>query len=352
MRRPGEFLVSRAAAIMADHPTDTLARPLRDLRISVTDRCNFRCTYCMPKSQFGADHAFLDRAALLDFAEIERLVRVFAGLGVRKIRLTGGEPLVRPHLEQLIERIAGVDGIDDIALTTNGSLLSAARARTLADAGLGRVTVSLDGLDDATFMAINDVGFPVARVLDGIGHADGAGLPVKINAVVQRGVNEDQILPLAGYFRGSGHILRFIEFMDVGTTNGWRLEDVVSAREIRDRIHAVWPLEPAAPNYAGEVANRWRYRDGTGEVGLIASVTQPFCRGCTRARLSAEGSLYTCLFAGVGTDLRGLLRSGAADARLRDEVAGIWQRRDDRYSEQRSEETVRRPRVEMSYIGG
>jgi cyclic pyranopterin phosphate synthase len=352
MRRQGEFLVSRAAAIMADNPTDTLARPLRDLRISVTDRCNFRCTYCMPKSQFGADHAFLDRAALLDFAEIERLVRVFAGLGVRKIRLTGGEPLVRPHLEQLIERIAGVDGIDDIALTTNGSLLSAARARTLADAGLGRVTVSLDGLDDATFMAINDVGFPVARVLDGIGHAHGAGLPVKINAVVQRGVNEDQILPLAGHFRGSGHILRFIEFMDVGTTNGWRLEDVVSAREIRDRIHAVWPLEPAAPNYAGEVANRWRYRDGTGEVGLIASVTQPFCRGCTRARLSAEGSLYTCLFAGVGTDLRGLLRSGAADARLRDEVAGIWQRRDDRYSEQRSEETVRRPRVEMSYIGG
>ena len=332
--------------------TDTLDRPLRDLRISVTDRCNFRCTYCMPKEQFGSDHAFLDRASLLDFDEIERLVRLFVEQGVRKIRLTGGEPLVRSGLEQLVERIAGVDGVDDIALTTNGSLLSQARARALADAGLGRITVSLDALDDARFMAINDVGFPVAKVLEGIDNAHAAGLGVKINAVVQRGVNDDQVLPLAGYFRGSGHVLRFIEFMDVGTTNGWRLEDVVSAREIRDRIHAVWPIEPLTPNYRGEVANRWAYRDGTGEIGLIASVTQPFCRGCTRARLSAEGALYTCLFAGVGTDLRGLLRSGVPDERLRSEIRGIWSRRADRYSELRSDETVIRPKVEMSYIGG
>jgi cyclic pyranopterin phosphate synthase len=332
--------------------TDTLERPLRDLRISVTDRCNFRCTYCMPKEQFGADHAFLDRGALLDFDEIERLVRLFVEQGVRKIRLTGGEPLVRTGLERLVERIAGVTGIEDIALTTNGSLLSARRARALADAGLRRITVSLDAYEDATFMAINDVGFPVGKVLEGIDHADAAGLGVKINTVVQRGVNEDQVLPLAGYFRGSGHVLRFIEFMDVGTTNGWRLDDVVPAREIRDRIDSVWPLQPLTPNYGGEVAKRWAYRDGTGEIGLIASVTQPFCRGCTRARLSAEGALYTCLFAGVGTDLRGLLRSGAADDRLRDEIRGIWTRRADRYSELRTDETVIRPKVEMSYIGG
>ncbi len=335
-----------------DTLTDRLDRPLRDLRISVTDRCNFRCTYCMPKEQFGADHAFLPRHALLDFDEIERLVRVFAGQGVRKIRLTGGEPLVRKGIADLIGRIAAVPGIDDIALTTNASLLSASEARALVDAGLERVTVSLDALDDATFMAINDVGFPVDKVLKGIDNAAEAGLGVKINAVIQRGVNEDQILPMAGYFRGSGHILRFIEFMDVGTTNGWRLDDVVSAREIRDRIDAVWPIEPADPNYFGEVADRWRYRDGTGEIGIIASVTQPFCRGCTRARLSAEGSLYTCLFAGVGYDLRGLLRSGADDARLEEEIAGIWGQRADRYSELRSDETVLQPKVEMSYIGG
>lgn len=332
--------------------TDRLDRPLHDLRISVTDRCNFRCTYCMPKELFGADHAFLPRDSLLDFEEIERLVRLFAGHGVRKIRLTGGEPMVRPKLEQLVERIARVDGIEDIALTTNGSLLSRGRAQALADAGLSRVTVSLDGLDDATFMAINDVGFPVGKVLEGIDNAAATGLPVKINAVVQRGVNENQILPLAGYFRGSGHVLRFIEYMDVGTTNGWRMEDVVPAREIRDRIDAVWPIEPLDPNYPGEVADRWRYRDGTGEIGLIASVTQPFCRGCTRARLSAEGTLFTCLFAGVGHDLRGLLRSGADDDRLDAEIAAIWTRRADRYSELRSEETVLRPKVEMSYIGG
>ena len=331
---------------------DHFHRPLRDLRISVTDRCNFRCTYCMPREQFGADHVFLAREALLGFDEIERLVRVFAAHGVEKIRLTGGEPLVRPKLEQLIERVARIDGIRDIALTTNASLLSAGRAQTLADAGLSRITVSLDALDDAVFMAMNDVGFPVARVLEGIEHASAAGLPVKINTVVQRAVNDEQILPLAGYFRGSGHILRFIEFMDVGTTNGWRLADVVSAREIHDRIDEVFPLIAADPNYSGEVANRYRYRDGTGEIGLIASVTQPFCRGCTRARLSAEGALYTCLFAGVGHDLRGLLHSGASDGRLAEEIGAIWGRRRDRYSELRSAETVARDKVEMSYIGG
>jgi len=332
---------------------DQLGRGLRDLRISVTDRCNFRCTYCMPKEQFGADHEFLARDSLLGFDEIERLVRRFAGFGVRKLRLTGGEPLVRSRLEDLIERLAAVDGIDDIALTTNGSLLTPARARGLAAAGLSRVTVSLDALDDDVFMAINDVGFPVARVLAGINNAAEAGLgPVKINAVVKRGVNEDQILPMAGYFRGSGHVLRFIEFMDVGTTNGWRLDDVVPAREIRDRIDAVFPLETLQPNYPGEVARRWRYRDGSGEIGLIASVTQPFCRGCTRARLSAEGALYTCLFAGVGTDLRGLLRCGVGDDRLDEEIAAIWTGRADRYSELRSAATPATRKVEMSYIGG
>ncbi len=334
-------------------PVDQLGRMLRDLRISVTDRCNFRCTYCMPKEQFGADHEFLARESLLDFAEIERLVRRFVAHGVRKIRLTGGEPMVRAKLEHLVERLAAIEGIEDIALTTNGSLLTPARARALADAGLTRVTVSLDALDDAVFMAVNDVGFPVAKVLEGIENAADAGLgPVKVNAVIKRGANDDQILPMAGYFRGSGHILRFIEFMDVGTTNGWRLDDVVTAREIRDRIDAVFPLETLQPNYPGEVARRWRFRDGTGEIGIIASVSQPFCRGCTRARLSAEGALYTCLFAGVGTDLRGLLRSGVDDARLDEEIRAIWLGRDDRYSELRSDETVRAQKVEMSYIGG
>ena len=334
-------------------PVDQLGRMLRDLRISVTDRCNFRCTYCMPKEQFGADHEFLARESLLDFAEIERLVRRFVAHGVRKIRLTGGEPMVRAKLEHLVERLAAIEGIEDIALTTNGSLLTPARARALADAGLTRVTVSLDALDDAVFMAVNDVGFPVAKVLEGIENAADAGLgPVKVNAVIKRGANDDQILPMAGYFRGSGHILRFIEFMDVGTTNGWRLDDVVTAREIRDRIDAVFPLETLQPNYPGEVARRWRFRDGTGEIGIIASVSQPFCRGCTRARLSAESALYTCLFAGVGTDLRGLLRSGVDDARLDEEIRAIWLGRDDRYSELRSDETVRAQKVEMSYIGG
>ena len=335
---------------------DTLARPLRDLRISVTDRCQFRCTYCMPREVFGRDFAFLPRDKLLTFEELTRLGRVFAGLGVRKLRLTGGEPLLRRDLERLIAMLAGIDGIQDIALTTNGALL-AGKARTLAAAGLRRVTVSLDSLEDAAFMALNDAGFPVARVLDAIAAASDAGLaPVKVNMVVRRGQNDQSILPMAGHFRHSGHVLRFIEYMDVGTTNGWRLEEVVPAAEIVSLIGAQWPLEPVAPTYHGEVARRYRYRDGAGEVGVIASVTQPFCRGCTRARLSADGKLYTCLFAGTGHDLRGPLRGDASDQALREQVAAIWTRRTDRYSELRTLQTVGKDkvtrRVEMSHIGG
>src|SRR5262245_14402455 len=335
---------------------DTLARPLRDLRISVTDRCQFRCTYCMPREVFGRDFAFLPRSELLTFEELARLGRVFAGLGVRKLRLTGGEPLLRRDLERLVEMLAGIEGVQDIALTTNGALL-AGKARALAAAGLCRVTVSLDSLDDAVFMALNDVGFPVARVLEAIAAAAAAGLtPVKVNMVVKRGQNEQSILPMAAHFRGSGHVPRFIEYMDVGTTNGWRLEDVVPAAEIIALIDGQWPLEPVVPSYHGEVARRWRYRDGAGEIGVIASVTQPFCRGFTRARLSAEGMLYTCLFGGTGHDLRATLRSGASDQALREQVGDIWMRRTDRYSELRTLQTVRgdkvRRKVEMSHIGG
>jgi cyclic pyranopterin phosphate synthase len=335
---------------------DTLARPLRDLRISVTDRCQFRCTYCMPREVFGRDFAFLPRDELLTFEELTRLGRIFAGLGVRKLRLTGGEPLLRRDLERLIAMLAGIDGIQDIALTTNGALL-ARKARTLAAAGLRRVTVSLDSLDEAAFMALNDAGFPVARVLEAIAAASDAGLaPVKVNMVVRRGQNDQSILPMAEHFRHSGHVLRFIEYMDVGTANGWRLEEVVPAAEIVSLIGGQWPLEPVAPTYHGEVARRYRYRDGAGEVGVIASVTQPFCRGCTRARLSADGKLYTCLFAGTGHDLRGPLRGGASDQALREQVAAIWTRRTDRYSELRTLQTVGKDkvtrRVEMSHIGG
>ena len=335
---------------------DMLARPLRDLRISVTDRCQFRCTYCMPREVFGRDYTFLPRAELLTFEELTRLARVFASLGVRKLRLTGGEPLLRRDLERLVAMLAGIDGIQDIALTTNGALL-AGKARTLAAAGLRRVTVSLDSLDDAAFMALNDAGFPVARVLEAITAAADAGLaPVKINMVVRRGQNDQSILPMAGHFRNSGHMLRFIEYMDVGTTNGWRLDEVVPAAEIISLIGGQWPLEPIAPGYPGEVAGRYRYRDGAGEIGVIASVTQPFCRGCTRARLSPEGRLYTCLFAGSGHDLRGPLRSGASDRALREQVAAIWMRRTDRYSELRTLQTGRKQqvkrKVEMSHIGG
>jgi len=342
---------------IADLPlADTLARPLRDLRISVTDRCQFRCTYCMPREVFGRDFVFLPREQLLTFEELTRLARVFAGLGVRKLRLTGGEPLLRRDLEKLVALLAGIGGIQDIALTTNGALL-AGKAKALAAAGLRRVTVSLDSLDDAVFMALNDAGFPAARVLDAITAAASAGLaPVKVNMVVRRGVNEQSILPMAAHFRHSGHVLRFIEYMDVGTTNGWRLEEVVPAAEIISLIGGQWPLEPGAPAYHGEVARRYRYLDGGGEIGVIASVTQPFCRGCTRARLSAEGKLYTCLFAGAGHDLRGPLRAGSSDQALRGQISAIWARRADHYPGQRTRQTGRaqpvKPKVEMSRIGG
>jgi cyclic pyranopterin phosphate synthase len=329
---------------------DTLGRPLRDLRISVTDRCNFRCVYCMPKEVYGRDYQFLERSALLTFEEIERLARVFVVHGVEKIRITGGEPLVRRNVERLIELLARIDGLD-LTLTTNGALL-ARKAQALKDAGLRRVTVSLDSLDDETFRAMNDVDFPVERVLEGIEAAVAAGLPVKVNMVVKRGVNDDSIVPMARFFRERGHILRFIEYMDVGHSNGWRLDDVVPASEIVAAIDAELPLEPAEPNYRGEVARRWRYRDGRGEVGVIASVTQPFCGDCTRARLSAEGRLYTCLFGLRGHDLRALVRGGASDDELADAIGAVWRTRRDRYSELRSANTLDLPKVEMSYIGG
>jgi GTP 3',8-cyclase len=332
------------------HPVDALGRPVRDLRISVTDRCNFRCQYCMPKSVFGQGYRFMDRKELLSFEELERVARAFSALGVEKIRLTGGEPLLRKELERLVERLASIDGLD-ITLTTNASLL-ARKAQALRDAGLDRVNVSLDSLDDTVFKAMNDVDFPVARVLDGIDAAAAAGLPVKVNAVVKRGLNDTGVVDMARHFRGTGHPLRFIEYMDVGTTNGWRLDDVVPAKEIVERIDAVFPLEPVESAYRGEVAQRWRYRDGAGEIGVITSVTQPFCGDCTRARISAEGKLYTCLFAIRGTDLRALLRSGATDEELEAAIAGVWTRRTDRYSEVRTERTADLPRIEMSYIGG
>jgi cyclic pyranopterin phosphate synthase len=331
---------------------DRLHRPLHDLRISLTDRCNFRCTYCMPREVFGPGYQFLGRHEVLSFEELERLTRVFAGLGVSKVRLTGGEPLLRRNVEELVARLAAIEGIDDLTMTTNGSLLRR-HAPALAAAGLTRVTVSLDSLDDAVFRTMNDVDFPVAKVLDGIDAAIEAGLgPVKVNAVVKRGVNDHGIEQLAARFRGTGVTLRFIEFMDVGSTNGWRLDDVVPAQEIVDRIGEAWPLEPVSKTYPGEVANRWRYRDGAGEIGVIASVTQPFCGACTRARISAEGRLYTCLFAAQGHDLRQLLRDGVDDAGLEQEVRGIWLRRADRYSELRTAGTARAPKVEMSHIGG
>jgi cyclic pyranopterin phosphate synthase len=329
---------------------DVFGRPLETLRISVTDRCNFRCVYCMPKEVFGRDYAFLERRQLLTFEEIARVAAVFAGLGVRTVRVTGGEPLVRRNVEHLVELLAAIPGLE-LALTTNGALLPE-KAEALVRAGLDRVTVSLDSVDDATFRALNDVDFPVARVLEGIDAASAAGLRVKVNAVVKRGANDDGIVPLAGHFRGTGHVLRFIEYMDVGHSNGWRLDDVVPAEEIVRRIDEVWPLEPLAPARADETARRWRYRDGAGEIGVIASVTQPFCGGCSRARLSAEGQLYTCLFAVCGQDLRAPLREGASDEELRELIRGVWSRRVDRYSELRTAETAALPKVEMSYIGG
>jgi cyclic pyranopterin phosphate synthase len=329
---------------------DARRRPLRDLRISVTDRCNFRCTYCMPKEVFGKDYAFLPHEALLSFEEITRLARLFKDLGVEKLRLTGGEPLLRRNVERLIEMLAALDL--DLTLTTNGTLL-AKKARSLRDAGLRRVTVSLDSLDDATFRAMNDVDFPVEKVLEGIDAAAAAGLaPIKVNMVVKRGVNDASIVPMARRFKGSGHILRFIEFMDVGSSNGWRMNDVVPSAEVVRRIDAEFPLEQADPNYAGEVAERWRYRDGSGEIGVISSVTQAFCGTCTRARLSTEGMLYTCLFATSGYDFRALLREGADDDRIRAAIASVWRVRADRYSEIRTAETAGLRKIEMSYIGG
>ncbi len=329
---------------------DTLGRPLRDLRVSVTDRCNFRCVYCMPKEVFGHDYEFLGREELLSFEEIERIARVLVQGGVSKIRLTGGEPLIRRDLDVLVGLLSRLGKID-LTLTTNGALL-ARYAEALAAAGLTRVTVSLDSLDDEVFQAMNDVDFPVERVLSGIEAAVAAGLPVKVNAVVKRGLNDGSVTDMARFFRGTGHTLRFIEYMDVGHTNGWRLDDVVPAAEIIATIDAEFPLEPVEQAYRGEVANRYRYRDGGGEIGVIASVTQPFCGDCTRARLSADGKLYTCLFAVRGHDLRALLRSGASDEELGTAIGGVWARRDDRYSELRTEATSAIAKVEMSFIGG
>jgi cyclic pyranopterin phosphate synthase len=333
-------------------PLDTLNRPLQDLRISVTDRCNFRCTYCMPKGVFGRDYMFMTQDQLLTFEEITRLTGVFVDLGVRKVRLTGGEPMMRRELETLVSMLAAIPKVEDLALTTNGSF-PVGRIQSLKDAGLKRMTVSLDALDDETFMSMNDVEFPVASVLEWVEYSSRAGLsPVKINMVVKRGVNEHAILPMARHFREKGHILRLIEYMDVGHSNGWRLDEVVTARQIRDIIHAETPIEPLEPNYRGEVAERYRYIEGGGELGIIASVSQPFCGDCSRARLSADGNLFTCLFAIRGTDLRAMLRGGASDEELRTAISDVWQKRVDRYSELRSAATQDLPKVEMSYIGG
>ncbi|MBI2885874.1 MAG: GTP 3',8-cyclase MoaA [Chloroflexi bacterium] len=335
-----------------DAVTDTRNRPLRDLRISVTDRCNFRCVYCMPREVFGRGYAFLPHSQVLTFEEITRLARLFVAQGVEKVRITGGEPLVRHDIEKLVAMLAAVPGLHDLTLTTNGALLKR-KAQALREAGLRRITVSLDSLRDDVFMAMNDVDFPVQGVLEGIEAAQEAGLhPIKVNMVVKRGVNDSDALDMARYFRERGHILRFIEYMDVGTTNGWRMDDVVPAAEILRMIDGEMPLEPAEANYPGEVAERYRYKDGGGEIGIIASVTQPFCGACTRARLSAEGKFYTCLFSSAGHDLRGLLRGGATDDELSAFLRSVWRIRDDRYSEVRAEATASLPKIEMSYIGG
>jgi len=353
---------------------DTLGRPLRDLRVSLTDRCNMRCTYCMPREVFGRDFRFLPRSELLSFEEIARLVRIAAGEGVGKVRLTGGEPLLRRDLERLVEMLACIDGLEDIALTTNGLLL-ARHARGLASAGLHRVTVSLDTLDQDLFASITDTRAPLGRVLEAIDAAHDAGLsPVKVNMVVRRGINDDCIIEMAEHFRGRPQTLRFIEFMDVGESNGWRTEEVLPASEVVAQIAERWPLQPLSPHRPGEVAARWAYRDGAGEIGVVSSVTAPFCHGCTRARLSAEGRLYTCLFASTGHDLRALLRGDADDEQIAERLRAIWTARADRYSELRAgraDDGVEAPdghdvaplrasrsarrrgaKIEMSYIGG
>ena len=337
--------------------TDTQQRPLRDLRISVTDRCNLRCTYCMPREVFGKDFVFLPRAELLDFEEIEHVARLFVQLGVHKIRLSGGEPLMRHGIERLIEKLAKLTDVDgqpvDIALTTNGVLL-ARKAQTLKDAGLARLTVSLDALSDETFKRMSDSSASVANVLDGISTAQAVGLrPVKVNMVVNRGVNEHEILPLLNHFRHTGIILRFIEFMDVGSTNGWRMNEVVTAREIIEIIQARHPIQPVAPNYRGEVAQRWAFTDGSGEIGVVASVTQAFCHDCSRIRLSTDGKLFSCLFATNGVDLREPLRRNADDAALRELIRSTWTQRTDHYSLNRLQASrLEGKRIEMSYIGG
>ena len=336
---------------------DVFGRLLQDLRISVTDRCNFRCSYCMPAEIFGERYEFLPRDQILTFEEIERLTRIFAGLGVTKIRVTGGEPLLRKDLPELIRMLAAVDGIEDLSLTTNGYLLPP-MAKELREAGLRRVTISLDSLDDETFKRMNGRGFGVDRVLEAIEAAEDAGLgPIKINSVVQRGVNDDFVTDLAKYFKGTDKIVRFIEYMDVGTINGWKLEEVVPSRELAARINAESPIIPIDRNYKSETSARYAYADGTGEIGFISSVSEPFCDDCTRARLSTDGKLYTCLFTGDGHDLREGLRSGATDNEIRELITGVWEQRTDRYSEERTSETTalggKKPeRVEMYHIGG
>ena len=349
---PAGSLPIPAGSAAAGAPRDALGRVLRDLRVSVTDRCNFRCTYCMPKEVFDASHEFLPHGEILTFEEIVRMARIFRSLGTEKIRLTGGEPLLRRGIERLVAMLREAVPAIDLTLTTNGSALKA-KARALRDAGLDRITVSLDSLDDATFRAMNDVDFPVARVLEAIDEAAAAGLdPIKVNMVVKRGVNDDQVVDMARHFRGTGRIVRFIEYMDVGSTNGWRMDDVIASAETVRRIAQHFPLEPAGARYSGEVAERWRYVDGAGEIGVISSVTQAFCSTCTRARLSTDGELYTCLFAPRGYDLKRMLRSGADDAAIAGAISAIWRQRSDRYSEIRTAETARGRKVEMSYIGG
>lgn len=350
--READALPLPAAPTPNDGPLlDRRGRGVRDLRISVTDRCNFRCVYCMPREVFDKDYPFLPRAQLLSFEELFRVARVFVARGVRKIRITGGEPLLRKDLERLIAMLATLDGVE-ITLTTNGVLLPR-MAQTLRDAGLHRVTVSLDALDDAVFRTMNDADYPVERVLEGLDAARAAGFDaVKVNMVVKRGTNDQEIVPMARHFRNSGHILRFIEFMDVGVSNGWKMDEVLPSRDVIARIGEHFPLEVIDPNYEGEVAERWRYKDGGGEIGVISSVTQAFCSTCTRIRLSTEGKLYTCLFAQRGHDLRGLLRGGADDAAIDAALAGVWSQRDDRYSEIRTAATASAPKIEMSYIGG
>ncbi|MDH4248359.1 MAG: GTP 3',8-cyclase MoaA [Deltaproteobacteria bacterium] len=334
--------------------TDLLQRPLHDLRVSVTDKCNFRCPYCMPAEVYGDDYEFSPKAEILTFEEIERLSRLFVGAGVRKIRITGGEPLIRKDLPELLRRLSGLEGLRDLTLTTNGWFL-AQQAKILRESGLNRVTVSLDSLDDAVFGRMNGRGYGVARVLEGIEAAKQAGLaPVKVNAVVKRTENLDSVVALAGHFRGTGVTVRYIEFMDVGNRNGWRMDEVVPAAEVVSRISAQWPLEPVAPEHPGEVATRFRYRDGAGEIGVIASITEPFCGGCSRARLTTDGRLVTCLFAATGPSLRDPMRAGATDAELFQRIAGTWSKRRDRYSEERTENTPLRQRrkIEMYQIGG